>query len=162
MKSFILIFGTFLLSTSLFGGTFGITLSVEPENPIAGEEVTFTVNNLELVCKIANLGFEVEETGPTLDPGDGSEAITLSEFEGSYVGTHTYTTAGSFTPSVLCPFSTSAFPISGNPVITVSPAPAPAPIPTLGEWGLILLSLVMLGVGMIYLGQRKGTPLRVK
>ena len=47
MKSFILIFGTFLLSTSLFGGTFGITLSVEPENPIAGEEVTFTVNNLE-------------------------------------------------------------------------------------------------------------------
>ena len=162
MKSFILIFGTFLLSTSLFGGTFGITLSVEPENPIAGEEVTFTVNNLESVCKIANLVFEVGETGPTLDPGDGSEAITLSEVEGSYVGTHTYTTAGSFTPSVFCPFSTSAFPISGNPVITASPAPAPAPIPTLGEWGLILLSLVMLGVGMIYLGQRKGTPLRVK
>ena len=160
MKSFILIFGTFLLSTSLFGGTFGITLSVEPENPIAGEEVTFTVNNLDFFC---SEDFKDEGTGPTLDPGDGSEAITLtlSEFEvASYVGTHTYTTAGSFTPSVFCPFSTSAFPISGNPVITVSPAPAP--IPTLGEWGLILLSLVMLGVGMIYLGQRKGTPQRVK
>lgn len=62
MKSFILIFGTFLLSTSLFGGTFGITLSVEPENPIAGEEVTFTVNNLEFFC---SEDFKDEGTGPT-------------------------------------------------------------------------------------------------
>ena len=112
MKSFILIFGTFLLSTSLFGGTFGITLSVEPENPIAGEEVTFTVNNLELVCKIANLGFEVEETGPTLDPGDGSEAITLSEVEGSYVGTHTYTTCLLYTSPSPRDLSTSRMPSS--------------------------------------------------
>jgi len=157
MKSFMLIFSTFLLTTSLFGGV-SIGFSVEPENPIAGEEVTFTVTNLEFFCK-KDKDIKDEGIGPTLEPGDGSAAITLSKSEeGSYVGTHTYTTAGSFTPSIFCPFSTTALSISGNPVITVSAATA---IPTLGEWGLIIMSLIMLGIGMVYLRQRQRSAQRI-
>ena len=49
-----------------------------------------------------------------------------------------------------------------NVVVTSVAPPPPAPIPTLGEWGLILMSLSLFIVGLVYIRQTSLQPIRQK
>ena len=138
-----------LFSLYCFGSGVGVVVS--PDNPTAGQVVTFTIDGAATGCE--------------LQTGDGTSLNLMVDASNEFTSaTHTYTNPGDFILTGNCDFGPIFFlpGFTTSLTLTVAPAPAPAPIPTLGEWGLILLSLVMLGVGMIYLGQRKGTPLRVK
>ena len=149
-----------LISSFSYARDTGVTIS--PDNPLVNQPVTFTISFFDSCVP--------SQTGqPEFDPGDGSASIPFTPTQ-NFTIMHTYTQAGMFSPSIICPDGSadSSLPISNSTEflgssITIGGASTnnPAPIPTLGEWGLILLSLVMLGVGMIYLGQRKRTVQRI-
>ena len=134
-----------LFSLYCFGS--GVIVMVSPDNPTTGQVVTFTIDRAATGCE--------------LQTGDGTSLNLMVDASNEFTSaTHTYTNPGDFILTGNCDLGPMFFLPGGSTSLTLTVAPAP--IPTLGEWGLILLSLVMLGVGMIYLGQRKGTPLRVK
>jgi len=155
-----LLFFILLLSfrSAWAGGGLNVTISISPDNPIVGEPVAFTISE----SSNCNNGL--------FDPGDGSEeiAFTQSTFE------HIYSATQEFSPKLTCNGIYSNVDIEfisadddmtnlgSSIIVSAQVEPAAAAIPTLGEWGLIILSLIMLGVGMVYLGQRQRTPVRIK
>ena len=149
MKILVSLLTATLFSLYCFGS--GVIVVVSPDNPTTGQVVTFTIDGAATGCE--------------LQTGDGTSLNLVVDASNEFTrATHTYTNPGDFILTGNCDSEPILFlpGFTTSLTLAVAPAPAPAPIPTLGEWGLILLSLVMLGVGMIYLGQRKGTPLRVK
>jgi len=143
MKILISFFTVTLFSLYCFGS--GVVVVVSPDNPTAGQVVTFTI--------------EANVTGCEIQTGDGAILNLAVDASNQFTSaTHTYTNPGDFMLDGDCDFGPISFTTSNFTFITtltVAPAPINTPIPTLGEWGLILLSLIMLGVGMVYLGQRQ-------
>ncbi len=140
-----------LFITSLFGGGVLLQVSIAPDNPIAGQEVTFSgIANIDLTTLSCSLNF-----------GDG-EAEAITGDNQSFILTHTYADAGGFLISANCSNGTgpitSIVQINGsrNNIISVASAPvvAPDPIPTLGEWALIILGIIIIGIGIVSMRQR--------
>ncbi len=144
MKYFSLLFLTFL-SLQVFAS--GVIVTYSPDNPIAGQEVSFST---DLTC-----------TNQTLIPGDGSAAIPM--VNGSAV--HTYSLPGNITPQIACNGTNQSF-VSFQPIghasfssgIIIGAAPSPDPIPTLGEWALIILGIIIVSIGIVSLRSSKRIP----
>jgi len=145
MKRLFIFFASVLFSFSLHAGVTVLTVVVS-ENPTVGQEVTFTIDGARTGCE--------------LETGDGATVPFIPDFdsERSRV-THTYTAEGTFTLSGDCNGTALVFSHSensGDPSftsITVAPDATSAPIPTLGEWGLILLALSLVSIGVVYIKQ---------
>lgn len=149
-----------LFAASLFAGVSPYVIITDPAAPTAGQKVTFTL-------------FEDDHTGTTdqtaaagafgftLDPGDGSEPIvgTFTD-NGAEEFCHTYESSGEFTIALFAGESPFSFRFNGavtdgpTAMFTIAPAAAAAPIPTLGEWSLIIMSIILIVVGLVYVKQR--------
>jgi len=159
MKNFLLLTLLSICSASLSAGSNPFYI-ISTDSPEAGQQVTFTLNDFsddELpVCAAGiSLGIDVESAN------DGFiERISLPNPQAF---TYTFPSADTYTMSVSCEGSTNTtgvgFTFMGNfefsLIVADAPPTAATAIPTLGEWGLIILSLIMLGIGMVYLGQRQ-------
>ena len=119
-----------------------VTISFSPDNPIVGQPVNFTANN-----SCASL---------SLLPGDGSPQIDMNASSIIY----TYTTPGNFTPQMGCfgtlqPLNSTTYMNSGGTVPALIIGAGSSAIPTLGEWGLIILGMIIMGVGLVSMRQKK-------
>ena len=93
---------------------------------------------------------------------DDGPGVFTSEIAGITLtaGTDYFLVTSGFQAGVGGNFTTS-FSGPGN-VICPSNAPEPVPIPTMGEWGLIILTLLLLITGTIYIGRTQGGFATVK
>ena len=117
-----------------------------PDNPEVGEPVTFMIP-----CEWGILTL--------FDPGDGTTPIVTSIIENKII--YTYNTAGNFEPNYGCDGGTLQPAVeyhnSTGRVPFVAIAAAPALVPTLGEWGIIILALVLGCVGLVSLKKEQIT-----
>ncbi len=141
---YLFILVAFCLSIAVQAST--ITITFSPDNPIVGQPVNFTSSNY---CAIW-----------TLDPGDGSPVVNSTSM--SFL--HTYTAPGNYTPLMGCSglfyspadtrYANSGGIIPGGfPLVTA--ASSGSAIPTLGEWGLIILGIIIMGVGLVSMRQKR-------
>ena len=180
MKSIkLLVFlGLFLSSGQIFGGNF-YTIEYSPSNPVAGQQVTFTLTNYQ-IC-------EIESLIPDAANNIGN-LITFSDSDPSIV-MYTYPSPGAYHVALDLEFNdecdglretnnkrslTSDFQMGpvGGPYtqavmlgeIFCSPltiAAAPAPIPTMGQWSIIILSILTSIVGVVFAMNRITTKAQV-
>ena len=169
MKSIkLLVFlGLFLSSGQIFGGS-GYIIEYSPSNPVAGQPVTFTLNNYS-GCSVEslvpdatdNVGFLI--TFPASDPntvmytypsaGLYHVALDLNSdicLRDQIKKTNRDLTENFQMGPVGGPYTAAVMQgeIFCSP-ITV--AAAPAPIPTMGQWSLIILALTSSIIGAVYL-----------
>ena len=170
MKSIkLLVFlGLFLSSGQIFGGNPYI-IEYSPSNPVAGQQVTFTIINYQ-ICEIEslipdaanNIGnlIAFSDSDPSIViytyPSPGAYHVALDlEFNDECDGLRETNNKRSLTSDfqmgpVGGPYSSAV--MQGE--IFCSPltvAAAPAPIPTMGQWGLIILGLTSAIIGAVYL-----------
>ena len=168
MHSRCLLLSLFCLATSFCwaGGAINI-VTVDNEFPGVGQTVTFTLDQFESKCGYGS---------PCIIPANGTPCIPIA-INGtatySYISPGTYTVelhcsapppgadpqkevtnkVGSALPLILR--NASGATISGNLVSVSAASTNASAIPTLGEWGLIILGIIILGIGLVSMRQKR-------
>lgn len=134
-----------LLSLQLsFAGQTAYVVSYSPDNPEVGDLVTFTITNTSTLCSYQ------------VDPDADDATVLFSALPGA---SHTYTAPGTYTVSLdeqcvtalkapvgagFWQLQNSSGVISANKTITIAAPGTGAPVPTMGEWGIIGLVIILL------------------
>jgi len=138
MRVIILLFFLFGISELLYSGAASLTFS--PDNPSVGQTVTFTTN-----CAVT-LEF---------DPMDGTGPFNVNSNSFQY----TYNSPNTYMPQFRCQgqmnFVTPSIRRASDNLPASFIITATNPIPTLDEWGLILLGIIILGVGLVSMRQKR-------
>lgn len=138
-------------SSSVFGGVAGsvnANFAADKATVVVGETVTFTdisTDNCSLVIPVGanaitswNWNFGVDATPPTANT-EGPHAVS-------------YSSAGTKNISMN---ANSSFPACNSDSFSMMITVIAADVPTLSEWGLILLALLLMNLGSVFIAQEK-------
>jgi len=141
------------------------TIFVNDEFPEVGQTVTFTLGSVVSSCT----------NGACIYPEPTSACIPINM---SVPVNYTYNAPGNYTVELHCnPVTGGAFQkevtnkistalplqlrntmgtvVSGNTIIVSAASTNASAIPTLGEWGLIVLGIIILGIGLVSMRQKR-------
>ncbi len=126
------------------------SVTVSPDSPLAGQQVTFTLDS--------GTSFHCSDMQQELTISSDPEIVVMGD-EGVF--TYTFTEEGTFSDLMLSCGGGSSLSLqmlngAGLSIssLLIGPALAASTIPTLGEWGLIILSIILVSIGIVALRQK--------